>query len=38
MMTYSDLLWEIFSVVFVVSFVVIITLLYQKWLNRNDQP
>jgi len=37
-MTYNDLLWEIFSVVFVVSFVVIITLLYQKWLNRNDQP
>jgi len=37
-MTYNDLLWEIFSIVFVVSFVVIITLLYQKWLNRKDQP
>jgi hypothetical protein len=35
-MTYSELLWEIFSVVFVVSFVVIITLLYQKWLNRKE--
>jgi len=33
-MTLNDLIWEIFSIVFVIAFVVIISLVYKKWIQK----
>jgi len=33
-MTLNDFIWEVFSIVFVVAFVVIISLIYKKWMHK----